>query len=50
MLKICVMDWQSYPSIHDTLFFGISDDTSLEILPKTHDPSLCDTPDDGVFS
>ena len=27
-------------------FFGIFDDTSLWILPKTHDPSLCDTPDD----
>ena len=27
-------------------FFGIFDDTSLWILPKTHDPSLCDTPDE----
>ena len=27
-------------------FFGIFDDTSLWILSKTHDPSLCDTPDD----
>ena len=27
-------------------FFGIFDDTSLWILPKTRDPSLCDTPDD----
>ena len=26
-------------------FFGIFDDTSLWILPKMHDPSLCDTPD-----
>ena len=26
-------------------FFGIFDDTSLWILPGTHDPSLCDTPD-----
>ena len=26
-------------------FFGIFDDTSLWILPKTHDLSLCDTPD-----
>ena len=26
-------------------FFGIFHDTSLWILPKTHDPSLCDTPD-----
>ena len=29
-----------------TLLFGIFDDTSLWILPETHDPSLCDTPDD----
>ena len=27
-------------------FFGIFDDTSLWILPKMHDPSLCDTPDE----
>ena len=27
-------------------FFGIFDDTSQWILPKTHDPSLCDTPND----
>ena len=27
-------------------FFGVFDDTSLWTLPKTHDPSLCDTPDD----
>ena len=26
-------------------FFGIFDDTSLWILPKTHDPSLWNTPD-----
>ena len=29
-------------------FFGIFDDTSLWILPKTHDPSLCDTPDELI--
>ena len=29
-------------------FFGIFDDTSLWILPKTHDPSLYDTPDDII--
>ena len=31
-------------------FFGIFDDTSLWILPKTHDPSLCDTPDDIIIA
>ena len=30
-------------------FFGIFDDTSLWILPKTHDPSLCDTPDESLW-
>ena len=29
-----------------TPIFGIFDDTSLLILPKTHDPSLRDTPED----
>ena len=42
MLKICVMDWQTYLSLCDTVF----DDTSLRILHKMHDRSLCDTPDD----
>ena len=31
-------------------FFGIFDDTSLWILPKTHDPSLCDTPDEIMYA
>ena len=30
-------------------FFGIFDDTSLWILPKTHDPSLCDAPDEICY-
>ena len=47
VLKICVIDWQSYPSLCDTLFFfGIFDDMSLWILPETHDPSLYDTPNE----
>ena len=45
MRKICVIDWQLSVTTWYT-FFGIFDDTSLWILPKTHDPSLCDTPDD----
>ena len=43
VLKICVIDWQSYPSLCDTLFFSVFDDTSLWILPEAHDPSLYDT-------
>ena len=41
LTKLSVTMW--YP------FFGIFDDTSLWILPKTHDPSLCDTPDDMKY-
>ena len=38
LTKLSVTMWNT--------FFGKFDDTSLWILPKTHDPSLCDTPDD----
>ena len=50
MRKICVIDWQKLSVTMWYTFFGIFDDTSLWILPKTHDPSLCDTPDDITHS
>ena len=42
MTKLSVTMWYT--------FFGIFDDTSLWILPKMHDPSLCDTPDELIMA
>ena len=48
MRKICVIDLTKLSVTMWYTFFGIFDDTSLWILPKTHDLSLCDTPDDNI--
>ena len=55
-LPQCLVSWSHTKNMYNRLkklsvamwynFFCNSDDMSLWILPKTHDPPLCDTPDD----